>query len=123
MINSLKIKISCSAKDTVKKMKRQANKVEENTLQKRYISPLSDKGLVNRIFELSNFNSRKINSLTLKKGKRQTLYQTQYIHGEQAYKNTFNIISHRKLSFHSNPKERQCRRMFKLLHNYTHFTF
>ena len=24
--------------------------------------------------------------------------------------------------FHSNPKERQCQRMFKLLHNYTHLT-
>ena len=27
-----------------------------------------------------------------------------------------------KLSFHSNPKERQCQRMFKLLHNCTHLT-
>ena len=27
-----------------------------------------------------------------------------------------------KVSFHSNPKERQCRRMFKLSHNCTHFT-
>ena len=27
-----------------------------------------------------------------------------------------------KLSFHSNPKERQCQRMFKLPHNYTHLT-
>ena len=27
-----------------------------------------------------------------------------------------------KISFHSNPKERQCQRMFKLLHNCTHFT-
>ena len=26
-----------------------------------------------------------------------------------------------KVSFHSNPKERQCQRMFKLLHNCTHF--
>ena len=26
------------------------------------------------------------------------------------------------LSFHSNPKERQCQRMFKLLYNCTHFT-
>ena len=25
-----------------------------------------------------------------------------------------------KISFHSNPKERQCQRMFKLLHNYIH---
>ena len=27
-----------------------------------------------------------------------------------------------KVSFHSNPKERQCQRMFKLLHNWTHLT-
>jgi len=27
-----------------------------------------------------------------------------------------------KVSFHSNPKERQCQRMFKLLHNCTHLT-
>ena len=27
-----------------------------------------------------------------------------------------------KVSFHSNPKERQCKRMLKLLHNYTHLT-
>ena len=28
-----------------------------------------------------------------------------------------------KVSFHSNPKERQCQRMFKLLHNSTHLTY
>ena len=27
-----------------------------------------------------------------------------------------------KVSFYSNPKERQCQRMFKLLHNCTHLT-
>ena len=27
-----------------------------------------------------------------------------------------------KVSFHSNPKEKQCQRMFKLLHNSTHLT-
>ena len=27
-----------------------------------------------------------------------------------------------KVSFHSNPKERQCQRMFRLTHNCTHFT-
>ena len=27
-----------------------------------------------------------------------------------------------KVSFHSNPKERQCQRMFKLLHSFTHLT-
>ena len=28
----------------------------------------------------------------------------------------------KKVSFHSNPKERQCKRMLKLLHNCTHLT-
>ena len=28
-----------------------------------------------------------------------------------------------KVSFHSNPKEGQCQRMFKLPHNCTHFTY
>ena len=28
-----------------------------------------------------------------------------------------------KVSFHSNPKERQCQRMFKLLHNCIHLTY
>ena len=28
-----------------------------------------------------------------------------------------------KVTFHSNPKERQCQRMFKLLHNYPHLIF
>ena len=28
-----------------------------------------------------------------------------------------------KVSFHSNPKEEQCQRMFKLPHSYTHLTF
>ena len=32
-------------------------------------------------------------------------------------------IGLKKVSFHSNPKERQCQRMLKLLHNYTHLTF
>ena len=27
-----------------------------------------------------------------------------------------------KVSFHSNPKERQCQRILKLTHNYTHLT-
>ena len=27
-----------------------------------------------------------------------------------------------KVSFHSNPKERQCQRMLKLPHNYAHLT-
>ena len=32
------------------------------------------------------------------------------------------ITGLKKVSFHSSPKERQCQRMFRLLHNYTHPT-
>ena len=32
------------------------------------------------------------------------------------------VIGLEKISFHSNPKERQCQRMFQLLYNCTHFT-
>ena len=31
-------------------------------------------------------------------------------------------IGFKKVSFHSSPKERQCQRMCKLPHNYTHLT-
>ena len=36
--------------------------------------------------------------------------------------NTAVAIGLEKVSFHSNPKERQCQRMLKLTHNCTHFT-
>ena len=36
--------------------------------------------------------------------------------------NSAGAIGLEKISFHSNPKERQCQRMFKLLHNCTHLT-
>ena len=31
-------------------------------------------------------------------------------------------VPHQRDSFHSNPNERQCQRMFKVLHSYTHLT-
>ena len=36
--------------------------------------------------------------------------------------NSAMAIGLEKVSFHSNPQERQCQRMFKLLHNCTHLT-
>ena len=39
----------------------------------------------------------------------------------KAYRQLQNYILE-KVSFHSNPKERQCQRMLKLPHNYTHVT-
>ena len=36
--------------------------------------------------------------------------------------NTAVTMGLEKVSFHSNPKERQCQRMLKLLHNCAHFT-
>ena len=38
----------------------------------------------------------------------------------QQFRNSAVATGLEKVSFHSNPKERQCQRMFKLLHNCTH---
>ena len=41
---------------------------------------------------------------------------------QQTWKTSVVAIRLRKVSFHSNLKERQCQRMLKLLHNCTHHT-
>ena len=41
---------------------------------------------------------------------------------QQIWKNSAVATRLEKVSFHSNLKERQCQRMFKLLHNLTHLT-
>jgi len=38
------------------------------------------------------------------------------------FKNSAVVTGLEKVSFHSNPKERQCQRMLKVLHNCTHLT-
>ena len=40
----------------------------------------------------------------------------------QQIENSAVAIGLEKVSFHSNPKERQCQRMLKLTHNFTHLT-
>ena len=42
--------------------------------------------------------------------------------GQQIWKNSAVATRLEKVSFHSNPKERQCQRVFKLRHNCTNFT-
>jgi len=41
---------------------------------------------------------------------------------QQIWKNSAVATGLEKVSFHFNPKEKQCQRMFKLLHNCTHLT-
>ena len=41
---------------------------------------------------------------------------------QQIWRNSAVATGLEKVSFHSNPKERQCQRMLKLLHNCTHLT-
>ena len=41
---------------------------------------------------------------------------------QQIWENSAMTTGLENVSFHSNPKEGQCQRMFKLLHNCTHFT-
>ena len=42
--------------------------------------------------------------------------------GQQVWKTSAVATGQEKVSFHSHPKERQCQRMLKLPHNYTHLT-
>ena len=42
---------------------------------------------------------------------------------QQMWENSAMATGLEKVSFHSNPKERQCQRMLKLLHNCTHLTY
>ena len=46
-------------------------------------------------------------------------YCTQYA---SEFENSAVATGLEKVSFHSNPKEGQCQRMFNLSYNYTHFT-
>ena len=41
---------------------------------------------------------------------------------QQIWENSVVATGLEKISFHSNPKERQCQRMLELLHNCTHLT-
>ena len=41
---------------------------------------------------------------------------------QKIWKNSAVVTGLEKICFHSNPKERQCQRMFKLLHNCTYLT-
>ena len=41
---------------------------------------------------------------------------------QQIWQNSTVAKGLEEVNFHSNPKERQCQRMFKLLHNFTHRT-
>ena len=61
-----------------------------------------------------------------------TCGSSQHVYDTQNYETGLNMPANlensavatvlKKVSFHSNPKERQCQRMFKLLHNCTHLT-
>ena len=42
---------------------------------------------------------------------------------QQILENSAVAIGLERVSFHSNPKERQCQKMLKLLHNCTHLTY
>ena len=45
-----------------------------------------------------------------------------WIHYSANLENSLVAAGLEKVSFHSNPKEGKCQRIFKLLHNCTHFT-
>ena len=62
-------------------------------------------------FQLSYFKSNKIMLLKC---------CTQYASKFGKLENSAVATGLEKVSLHSNPKERQCQRMFKLLHNFTY---
>ena len=79
-------------KDSFKRMKIQAMNWE-----KIFTNNISDKGLAFRIYkELSKFNSKKINNLVFKIGKKlkQIFDQSRSKDGKLAHEKIFNIISH-----------------------------
>ena len=61
--------------------------------------------------------------VTLLKYYEQAKYLYQSVELFQILKDDVVVKGLEKVSFHSNTKERQCQRMFKLLHNCPHFTF
>ena len=50
------------------------------------------------------------------------LYQSAALNMPANLENSAVVTGLEKVSFHSNPRERPCQRMFKLLHNCTHLT-
>ena len=50
------------------------------------------------------------------------LFQSATLNMPANLENSAGVTELEKVSFHSNPKERQYQRMFKLLHNGTHLT-
>ena len=69
-------------------------------------TPSGGDGIAVELFQILKDSAAKVPHSTS-----QQLWKTQQ--WPQAWKN---------VSFHSNPKERQCQRMFELLYNYTHLT-
>ena len=88
----IRIKIFCSAKETVNKSKRQPTEWE-----KLFANDLSDKGLVSKIYkELTKLNSKETKKSNYEMGKRheQKSYRGRHRHGRQALEKMLCITCH-----------------------------
>ena len=97
-------------KETISKVKKQPSEWE-----KIIANETADKELISKVYkQLMQLNTRKIND-PIKKWPKEL---NRHFSREDLQMAT----GMEKVSFYSNPKERQCQRMLKLLHNCTHLT-
>ena len=97
-------------KETISKVKKQPSEWE-----KIIANETADKELISKVYkQLMQLNTRKIND-PIKKWPKEL---NRHFSREDLQMAT----GMEKVSFYSNPKERQCQRMLKLPHNCTHLT-
>ena len=97
-------------KETISKVKKQPSEWE-----KIIANETTDKELISKVYkQLVQLNTRKIND-PIKKWPKEL---NRHFSREDLQMAT----GMEKVSFYSNPKERQCQRMLKLPHNCTHLT-
>ena len=90
----IKLKIFCTAKDTISRTKRHPT-LRENI----FINDISNKGLTSKIYkEFTHLDKQKANNQILKMGRgaEQTLLQRRNLDGQQAHEKMLHIASHQR---------------------------
>ena len=106
----IKLKTFCTMKETISKVKKQPSEWE-----KIIANETTEKELISKIYkQLMQLNTRKTNN-PIKKWPKE-------LNRPFSREDLQMATGLEKVSFHANPKERQCQRMLKLPHNCTHLT-